>query len=261
MIINPKMSEENMIPCGYASSCPFAKLSDERKYYIPVRPPLYRDSQTQVDMRSTRKAPYEPLEGWQIRVMSLYCGRDDSPLVAQLYTVDMLYEPGILIHGTKIRTLYQALSYCWGDPSPCRTIICNDAPFRVSEEIYKAIGRLRSFHAPLNLWTDATCINQDDEKEKSSQFAKMLLIYQKAQSVFVWLGEHGENTRLIVSLLICLNREILDWRHDNQKRAYLFQQIERCSKLCRSHSVSLLNGLKEWVRRPWFGRIWVRQEI
>lgn len=44
------------------------------------------------------------------------------------------------------------------------------------------------------MWIDAICINQTSDKEKSTQVAKMHHIYNKAQSVYVWLGKEKDGS-------------------------------------------------------------------
>jgi hypothetical protein len=43
---------------------------------------------------------------------------------------------------------------------------------------------------PLEMWTDALCINQRDAEERDFQVKAMWLIYQGSSRVRVWLGDH-----------------------------------------------------------------------
>jgi hypothetical protein len=68
---------------------------------------------------------YTPLEDWQIRILTLQPGEQSEPLVGELYVVDVLYDSGVLVHGTKQRLTYSALSYRWRDSWPCQPFTCN----------------------------------------------------------------------------------------------------------------------------------------
>jgi len=51
------------------------------------------------------------------------------------------------------------------------------------------------------LWVDAICINQSDDTEKAVQVAEMHHIYQKATSVYVWLGPASDTSDLAMSAM------------------------------------------------------------
>jgi Heterokaryon incompatibility protein (HET) len=84
---------------------------------------------------------------------------------------------------------FSALSYTWGSSSSSHHIItCNGCAIRVTANLYDALQQIRKQHGPLQIWVDAICINQNDEKEKSEQILLMNQIYSRAQTVYVWLG-------------------------------------------------------------------------
>ena len=43
-------------------------------------------------------------------------------------------------------------------------------------------------------WVDQLCINQSDLTELGNQVALMRCIYRKAQNVYIWLGQHYDDT-------------------------------------------------------------------
>ncbi|PMD23515.1 heterokaryon incompatibility, partial [Hyaloscypha hepaticicola] len=86
------------------------------------------------------------------------------------------------------KPVYEALSYTWGDESNMRNIRLNGCLFAVSNNLYEALSHLRTSAAERTLWIDAISINQRDIDEKSSQIQIMPFIYERAQTVVVWLG-------------------------------------------------------------------------
>ncbi|KAK0726697.1 heterokaryon incompatibility protein-domain-containing protein [Lasiosphaeria miniovina] len=73
---------------------------------------------------------------------------------------------------------YTAVSYCWGDPSPKRSIFVD--------------GRQR-------FWIDQICIKQDDIQDKEEQIPLMATIYRKSLRLIIWLGVAGEDGSLAVN--------------------------------------------------------------
>ncbi|KAK4961454.1 hypothetical protein LTR10_001944 [Elasticomyces elasticus] len=88
---------------------------------------------------------------------------------------------------------YSAVSYCWGTQLPTASLTV----FPQVHEWYQ-IGITPSLNSILRrigevcparwLWVDALCINQANEEEKSHQVSLMKSIYERAGSVYVWLG-------------------------------------------------------------------------
>ena len=84
---------------------------------------------------------------------------------------------------------YWALSYIWGDASKTQTILLNEAPFRVTENLHAALRKLVEEHHHVEdgdkLWVDAICINQCDLAEREHEVTRMGQIYSDARSVEV----------------------------------------------------------------------------
>jgi hypothetical protein len=120
---------------------------------------------------------------------------------------------------------FHALSYTWGDLNHKQTIMVNDQPFQVNQNLYDFLDQIwriadlsthgeevsdkSSLHdvfrreylsmygeeisvspttEALHWWIDAICINQDDVDEKSEQVPRMGQLYSSASQVWVWLG-------------------------------------------------------------------------
>lgn len=88
---------------------------------------------------------------------------------------------------------YEALSYAWGPPQPKINIIINGSNvLGVTKNCHDALFHLRRNFRRRALWVDAICIDQDDNdestRERNHQVNSMSGIYNRAETVIVWLG-------------------------------------------------------------------------
>lgn len=135
---------------------------------------------------------------------------------------------------------YEALSYTWGAFSQNRTITVSDiSGYRVSDNLYAALRRLRKVSESRTLWIDAICINQADLEERAYQVMQMGTIYQSAARTVVWLG----------------NVELTDKSTTNEATLDLHNTEER-----RSIFKAALCEAVERTRPSWWERSWVIQE-
>jgi hypothetical protein len=135
--------------------------------------------------------------------------------------------------------LYEALSYAWGSSErPC-SISVNKQDLAVTENLHVALLHLRDRFLQRILWIDAICINQDDYREQGQQVQLMAKIYMKAHRVIVWLGEEAIDTEeAFENIGYAANMESTEWsRGEINQRAIL-----------------------NLLQRPWFQRIWVREQ-
>ena len=95
---------------------------------------------------------------------------------------------------------YEALSYCWGDPSVKTTVRCDGGSLHVTKNLKSALLHLRKRAEERRLWIDALCINQGDLQERSQQVGIMRDIYRNASRTIVWLGEETQNSDLGIEL-------------------------------------------------------------
>ncbi|KAH7371305.1 heterokaryon incompatibility protein-domain-containing protein [Pyrenochaeta sp. MPI-SDFR-AT-0127] len=147
---------------------------------------------------------------------------------------------------------YSALSYTWGSPENKQDISLNGKPFWVTQNLFSALKDLRHTTESLTLWIDAICINQEDIDERTQQVKEMTSIYRKATRVYVWMGEAIENLDAAISLLnwlkACMNSGDL--------------RIGRLVGLIESnHRMEGWEALTELLRRPWWSRVWILQEV
>jgi hypothetical protein len=135
--------------------------------------------------------------------------------------------------------LYEALSYVWGSEDKPQSIIVDDQNLSITQNLYTSLLRLQNYSFPRILWVDAICINQVDEKEKEHQIPLMAEIYLKANRVLVWLGEAEDG--------------------GDQALKAIHHAGETSAKYL-SHAESYRPQILKLLRRPWFQRIWVREQ-
>jgi hypothetical protein len=110
--------------------------------------------------------------------------------------------------------VFDALSYSWGmssngDDRPNLEIFPNGYSKAITRNLHEASLRLRHACESKRMWIDAVCINQNDQREESTQFIRMRDIHATARQVFIWLGE-GEIEELeeaAYTILACLGEK------------------------------------------------------
>jgi hypothetical protein len=119
------------------------------------------------------------LQSRSIRLLQLEPGKHDDVICCKLTERSLDEVPSFR---------YNALSYCWGDDQVTTTIICDGRSLSITKSLFSALQQFRDENCFLPLWTDAVCINQANDEEKTAQAQMMLEIYQKATVVIAWLG-------------------------------------------------------------------------
>ncbi|KLP01271.1 heterokaryon incompatibility protein het-6 [Fusarium fujikuroi] len=176
---------------------------------------------------------YQPLSSSSsFRLLELFPSSNRTdPLVGRLVDSDITFQPD-----------YEALSYVWGDTTPVRYINLGDQDISITPNLHSALIHLRSPNTIRKLWVDALCINQSVHGERNQQVRIMGDIYKSASQVVVWLGDAADDSHLV------------------------FQHINDESIADSSHNGPAPPEVKRraWntlVKRPWFFRTWVIQEI
>jgi hypothetical protein len=169
--------------------------------------------------------------------------RQPSRITCQLLPADVIDGPGLGFADTGTAIPYQALSYAWGDPTPTCLITVNGKDFPIARELATALLYLRNGVGGKNryLWCDRICINQLDLQEKAHQVKNVLRIFEKAEKVVAWLGSPTSDTGRVFHA--CHLMEKPDIVRE-EKTGPLIQM-----------------ALGKELRRTWFRRTWVRQEV
>jgi hypothetical protein len=180
----------------------------------------------------------------QIRLLKLLPGQSEDKIKCQLHTAWLAHKP-----------CYECISYSWGTLPPEITIECNRVDFKVRPSLYSALCSLRYESEPRILWTDAICINQSDNAEKSDQVSLMTSIYEEAKSVIAWIGEETTDSRLAIETIhkLC-NAE--------PKPGIGVFNTRQMKELGIPPTFSFAYpALLTMLEEPYFSRSWVVQEI
>ncbi|KAL8634975.1 MAG: hypothetical protein Q9228_007488 [Teloschistes exilis] len=154
---------------------------------------------------------------------------------------------------------YIAVSYLWGDPTFVGHIECTqgikDIPLTASAQ--KIVKFFSDETCPrAYFWIDFICINQNDPHDKSKQVALMGNIYSSALCVIAWLDptEEGE---LAISCVGELGDHFLRCeRTQVTPTPQAIYELPGWSK--GSPKWKAINHLLDC---PYFGRVWVLQEL
>lgn len=182
-----------------------------------------------------------------IRVLTVSQGGPDDPIECTLKSRPLTVPEASLPQLDRFDP-YEALSYHWGseEASSKIKIYTDNLPktFPVRPNLHAALSQLRLPRKPRRLWIDAICINQNDNEEKNAQVSLMAEVFSKATSVCVWLGEASEDSNLALNFIDRIvnlddfDRLVVDRRTPQEWAA-----------------------LSSLMKRPWFNRRWVVQEI
>ena len=140
---------------------------------------------------------------------------------------------------------YQALSYAWGEPGQEATININGQQFQIRRNLFDFFEELKHQRRECALWVDAICINQLDLDERNFQVQIMCDVYSSAQLVIVWLGYGSECTDHLFN--ISGDEEAFEYAPDGRDAPF--------------PSDDELDGVFEVLRKSYWDRLWVVQEI
>ncbi|KXH25805.1 hypothetical protein CSIM01_07236 [Colletotrichum simmondsii] len=132
-----------------------------------------------------RLGPQLPLVARKFRLLRLHAAKlHNAPIWIDTFVTNLTLKPP-----------FEAVSYTWadrdGDTSRCDRVYVGKHwdVLPVTRNCANALRRLRFPNRWRDLWVDAICIDQDNEKERSHQVGLMQSIYATAVRVLVYLGE------------------------------------------------------------------------
>lgn len=132
----------------------------------------------------------------------------------------------------------------------------------------KAVSPRVRHHRSKPIWIDAICVNQVDVLERNAQVAMMTRIYGQAQSVIMWLGAfeteatydlYHEMPTILNSSSECFRRSWEAWHR--RKKTGESDEDDEDVKNGTILSTKKMETVLEFVRRSYFQRIWVLQEV
>ncbi|KAI1373365.1 heterokaryon incompatibility protein-domain-containing protein [Hypoxylon crocopeplum] len=159
-------------------------------FKLLVPPPTTQgDSKSDSDNKDEEKFQYSTCLNsaiGEVRVLKIIPSIMDGPVECEL-VVRNLYRDDIP----------EALSYVWGGrdkSTESESVRVDDQAFTPTKNLYKILRDLRRPDTIREIWIDAICINQSDNKEKADQVQLMKEIYSRATSTVIWLsGGHAVN--------------------------------------------------------------------
>lgn len=148
---------------------------------------------------------------------------------------------------------YTAISYTWGSPSLVAVIFVNGKRMEVRrncEDVLRHPCRGKGGF----FWIDAICINQADNHEKSFQVANMGEVFRNARQTLACVGRHEDDSEIIFKKL---HRHNSNWKSLN-----VYGQDHPWPESMRESTiVELYNAFGMFLKRPYFQRVWIYQEL
>lgn len=237
------------------------------------------------DVSSLAPYKYSPLnpEKSEIRILALQPSSSPTdPIICRLITTSLEHAAG----GGR----YTPLSYCWGTTFMTEKIVVDGHSFLVTPSLYNALLHFRSLKLNPSpypgrrqttddsglWWIDAICINQNDLDERKSQVSLMTRLYKQAQIVRVWLGEESNDSARAMQIIREVayspssRADIVSWtyirrpgqthRPDGPGKPPV-KLPEEPPAISADEKVRNYSAVINLYQRPWFSRVWVRQEI
>ncbi|KAH7385119.1 heterokaryon incompatibility protein-domain-containing protein, partial [Cadophora sp. MPI-SDFR-AT-0126] len=196
---------------------------------------------------------YKPLtaDGSSIRLLRLahYPGQPfDDPIECEIF------------HASIQDTQFEALSYVWGDVKQTVDLVIDGSTIPITTNLDTALRSLRPLQSdePWILWVDAICIDQSNVDERGQQVQLMWQIYSKAVAVTVWLGPEGGDSEIAMDGFACRETQ----RRLEERKIWHPMSSNPCG--CHAGDFKTeppTTGVHELLRRPWFRRVWVLQEV
>ena len=170
-----------------------------------------------------------------------------------------------------------ALSYVWGDPNGRIDVVVNGIVIPVTRNLEAALrhiqrngrtlivpesrrektdGHPNPDQAPINLWVDAVCINQNDLKERESQVLLMRRIYSSAETVLAWLGDNDYTD--VFEAFEALSTEIRRRTLADQEVSALLEWV---GDLELFRDKNIWANIAKFLMHPYWSRIWILQEV
>lgn len=184
----------------------------------------------------------------EIRLLRVYPGRYDEVVRCSLSVVSLDDRPE-----------FEALSYVWGNAGDTWTVHVDKVSFPATTNLESALRNIREHSceatnelipATLDVWIDAICINRSNVEERNHQVRMMRDIYSQASHVLIWLGPGDPHS---------------DYLFDKACNKGFIQDIESSLATARLPNREQIRVTavvaRNLVRRPWWSRVWVVQEL
>lgn len=134
----------------------------------------------------------------------------------------------------------------------------------MTENLVEALRQVRYEHEPRHLWVDALCINQRNLLEKGGHVNMMGEIYSHAWRVIICFGDdghNGESAKTAFDVIRDYNRIAAKYLVESRiADGSRWKPEEKDGGFGPVTGDRLLHAMKIF-EKPWFGRVWVFQEV
>ena len=217
-------------------------------------------SLTYYDLDATRK---------EIRLLHFTGSPDVDDIIWEMRVTSLIVD----------KPLYLGLSYTWGDGAQSDSLSINGGQVLVTANLKAGLEQwartivlgAQGFKDKPGFWADALCINQADDKEKSSQIQLMSDIYRSAWATVVWLGPQIEDEDVAVGVIQGLADVAQDlglsgsglgeWRNDPEQNEYVSGAIHPLSVGLNAPADIRLQPMWDFFQKLWWRRVWTLQEV
>lgn len=160
------------------------------------------------------------------------------------------------------RFSYWALSYAWGDPTPCHPILVDGKRRIIAENLGTFLQAAKKDLATYGgwLWIDALSVDQSDAEERRHQVGIMSTIFRNASSVVVWLGERSDDSDLAMRSLWS-NQLVEDYNKYQTFSKKWSKKMEKYMQDKEKCVADVLPAIGKLCERPYWKRLWVFQEL
>jgi hypothetical protein len=161
---------------------------------------------------------------------------------------------------------FAALSYVWGDPKDCGTIVIEGVSRIVTHNLLIALERIDKILesnveldicGPMLLWADQLCIDQSNIEERSSQVSMMGSIYSSAEYLFACLGD--SDTAADVAFMVDQVAHRIE--KDTARYHGLLKIPALGADQLAPYSQFNWTAFHDMLLLPYFSRVWIIQEI
>ncbi|KAF2120291.1 heterokaryon incompatibility protein-domain-containing protein [Lophiotrema nucula] len=198
------------------------------------------------------------LDGRSFRLFRLFKGECGS-LEGELFDAWLQDTEGLIE--------YEALSYTWGGSYKPQDVTIDGKLMLVTTNLFRALQHLRCRNRDRILWIDAICIDQTNEKERGHQVQQMTDIYRTAERVLIWLGQSTPETDTVFDHMLQLARDATKyackhWVASDKRWMEIWSSVQPPSGHAHGDlRAEERKGFEIILRRPWFKRVWIIQEV
>lgn len=238
--------------------------------YTPLPEPEYADS--------GQSLLQEPTTFWT-RVVTIHPGDYNDDITVDLSDIALQetdesrlrdkskVDPEYCMSAAPHLEQYEALSYVWGSQAdPSHVVVGEEGRIiPITRNLDVAMRHLRYPDRPRVIWVDALCIDQTSLNDKSRQVGQMSHIYWSTPRVVVWLGPEADDSDHAIHILESIGQKIqVNWYL--LEYSCVAEEDEDVWGKWRSYDQLPLDerdwaAIRSLMKRPWFERIWVRQEV